>query len=268
MSRVVVALAGVLLAAGAASAQPGGPIDEGGAAPAGSAAAASGPIEEASPRVRERERVTAETAELNPLPEDPTLHFNFFNFNYRGKDEFGGPFGDGVMTDEVTHETTHDEEPMSPPFILALINFAIFLALLVKYLVPAANKLARDRHDEIKTALDEAAELRARAASKLAEYESRIKDVDKEIEALVAGIRADAEADKQRILENAARQAEQMKRDAAQRIAAEIETARAKLTEEVAAAASAATTQLLRDKTTPDDQHKLVSTFITGLGGN
>ena len=54
-----------------------------------------------------------------------------------------------------------------------------------------------------------------------------------------------------------------MKRDAEQRIAAEIEIARAQLTSEVTAAAAAATEKLLREKVTPDDQHKLVSTFIS-----
>ena len=92
------------------------------------------------------------------------------------------------------------------------------------------GRLARspsERHDTIKTALDEAAKLREQAADKLAEYEARIKDVDVEIKKLVEGIRADAEADKARILDNAAKQAAQLKKEAEQRIAAEIELARA-----------------------------------------
>jgi len=193
--------------------------------------------------------------------EDPTRHFNFTNVHYSGKDEYGGKYGDGVET-TTSGRTVHEEEPMSPPFVFLLINFGILLVLLGKYGAPAARKLAQDRHDLIKDALDEAAKLRDQAAKKLAEYETRIKDVDGEIKALVDGIRADAEADKARILAAAAEQAVAMKKDAEQRIAAEIDLARAQLTQEVAAAAVVATEKILKEKFTADDQRTLVTTFI------
>jgi F-type H+-transporting ATPase subunit b len=149
-----------------------------------------------------------------------------------------------------------------------LANFAILLFILAKWGGPVARKAAEERHDQIKTALDEAAKLREQAANKLAEYETRIKDVDGEVKKLVEGIRADAEADKKRILEAAATQAAQMKRDAELRIQAEIEIARAQLTKEVTAAAAGATEKLLRDKVTNDDQNKLVATFISNVGSS
>ncbi|HEY1556883.1 MAG TPA: ATP synthase F0 subunit B [Kofleriaceae bacterium] len=216
----------------------------------------------------ENERRNAEAAKVEPEIEDPTSQFNFLNFSYRGKDEYGGQFGDGKMVDPKTGETVPgEEEPMSAPFVLALLNFGILLLILAKYLAPAGHKVAAERHDQIKTALDEAAKLRDEAKRKLTEYEGRISGVDAEIGKLVEGIRADAEADKKRILENAERQAAQMKRDAEQRIAAEIETARAQLTAEVAAAAAAAAASLVRDKSTPDDQKRLVTSFVSGIAG-
>jgi F-type H+-transporting ATPase subunit b len=220
---------------------------------------------------------------------DPTQHFNFFNFGYRGKDQWGDKYGDGRMVDPktgqvaleekevtvedpVTHKKTtktvietHEEEAMSPPFVLMLVNFAILLFILAKWGGPVARKAAQERHDQIKNALDEAAKIREEAAKHLADLETRIKDVDAEVKKLVEGIRADAEADKKRILETAATQAATMKRDAELRIAAEIELARAALTKEVSAAAAGATEKLLRDKVTSDDQNKLVTTFITNV---
>jgi F-type H+-transporting ATPase subunit b len=211
-------------------------------------------------------------AELNPQPVDETEHFNWFNFHYLGKDEYGGKFGDDKMThpdgsvvrDEKGEKA--EEEAMSPPFIFMLINFGIFLIILAKTLLPAGQKMSAERHDQIKNALDEAAKLRDQAAKKLAEYETRIKDVDAEVQKIVDDIRAGAEEDKKRILESAERQAKQMKHDAELRIAAEIEMARAKLSREVAVAASAATEKLLKEKVTPDDQKKLVGNFISGMG--
>lgn len=195
---------------------------------------------------------------------DPSRHFNYFNFSYSGKDEYGGAYGDGVET-SPDRGVLHEEEPMSPPFIFMLANFAVLVWILMKYLWPAGQKMSQERHDQIKNALDEAAKLRDQAQAKLAEYEARVKDLDSEIKQLVDGIRADAEADKARILANAAAQSAQLKRDAEQRIAAEIDLARSQLTREVTLAATTATEKLLKEKVTADDQRGLVNTFISNV---
>lgn len=193
---------------------------------------------------------------------DPSRFFNFFEFSYRGRDMMNGTYGDGRMTDPHTGVAYPEEEPKSAPFILMVLNFAVLLAILAWKGGPIAKNLAAERHDQIKSALDEAAALRKQAADKLAEYEARLKDADAEIKALVDGMRADAEADQARILAAAEAQAIAMKRDAELRIAAEIELARATLTREVTAAAAAATEKILRDKLTAGDQQKLVASFI------
>jgi F-type H+-transporting ATPase subunit b len=202
---------------------------------------------------------------------DPTHHFNFFGFqpghvfDYLGKDEYGGKFGDGKMVDPKTSQVIHEEEPASPPFIFMLINFALLLGILAWKGGPIAHQTAAERHDQIKAALDEAARLRKQAADKLAEYDARLKSADAEIKQLVEGMREDAERDKQRILAAAEAQSALMKRDAELRIAAEIELARAQLTREVTAAAAAATEKLLREKMTAADQQNLVTAFIADV---
>jgi F-type H+-transporting ATPase subunit b len=201
---------------------------------------------------------------------DPSKHFNYLGspFEHRGKDVAGGPLGDGQNYNPETKERAPGaEEPMSAPFIFLVLNFVLLLALLARFGGPVARKIAAERHDQIKTALDEAARLRKQAADKLAEYEARLKAADDEIAQLVAGMRADAEADQKRIREAAERQAQQLQRDAEARIAAEIELARAALTREVAAAATAAAEQALRAKMTPGDQQQLVGAFIGELQG-
>lgn len=196
---------------------------------------------------------------------DLTEHWNWAGIHY-GKDLAGGKYGDGKNYDPKTGRTIGGhEEPMSAPFVLMALNFVILMFILLKFGKPAAKKLASERHDQIKTALDEAAKLRQQAQDKLAEYETKLKDADSEIKKLVEGMRADAEADKARILANAATQSAMMKREAEQRIAAEIELARATLTREVTAAAATATEKLLREKMLVTDQHALVGTFINDL---
>jgi F-type H+-transporting ATPase subunit b len=238
------------------------------ATPVVASAQEPGPAGE-SPEVQ---RLTHEVADIEPQPHDPTAHFNFFNFDFRGKDEFGGTFGDGVMVDPHTgavvkdeHGERAEEEPMSAPFVLMLLNFGVLLLILAKWGGPVARKLAQERHDQIKTALDEAAALRDEAQKKLTELEQKVKNVDVEVKQIVDDIRMSAEADKARILETAQAQAAQMKRDAESRIAAEIEYARKALQKEVTLAAANATEKLLKEKVTADDQTKLVSTFITNM---
>jgi len=199
---------------------------------------------------------------------DPSKHFNFFGgpMSHNGKDVVGGPYGDGRNFNPATGEQAPgEEEPMSAPFIFMILNFAVLLAILSKYGGPAAKKIAAERHDQIKTALDEAAKLRKQAADKLAEYDKRLKAADAEIAELVERMREDAKAEAARIRERAEAQAAQMKRDAELHIAAEIELARAALTREVTSAAAAAAEKILREKVTAADQQKLVGAFIGEL---
>lgn len=192
---------------------------------------------------------------------DPTKHFNFFSIGYRNKDVAGGKMGDGKLGDEPL-APGHEEEPMSAPFVLMLLNFGILLVLIAKLGGPAAKKMAETRSDEIKSALDEAAKLRKQASAKLEEYNSKLAASEAEMDALLKGMRADAEADKARILANAEKQAAATKRDAELRIAAEIERARAELAREVALAAATAAEKLLREKVNAADHGSLVDGFI------
>lgn len=202
---------------------------------------------------------------------DNTKYFNWLGSptEHHGKDVTGGVYGDGEMKDEkgnVILDHGHKvEEQMSAPFIFMVLNFILLLILLSWKAKPAIEKLAADRHDQIKTALDEAAKLRKQAADRLDEYQSKLAKADAEIKAMVEGMRADAEADKKRILEAADKAAVQMQKDADARIAAEIQLARAALTQEVTYAATAAAEKLLKEKMTASDQQQVINTFISGV---
>jgi F-type H+-transporting ATPase subunit b len=192
---------------------------------------------------------------------DPSKHFNYFDIGYGKKDVYGGKQGDGVMG-----PNDEPEEPMSPPFAFMLLNFGILLVILAKYGGPAARKMAESRSDQIKSALDEAAKLRQAAADKLGEYNTKLSAAEAEMTQLLANMRADAAAEKERILADAQRQAAAMQKDAEQRIAAEIQLARHALTREIALAATNAAETIIKSKATPADHTKLVDTFVADVG--
>jgi len=194
----------------------------------------------------------AEGAEHGHEVETEVPSINWFNLGYRDLDVQGAKLeGHG--------------ERMPPPFGLAIMNFAVFAAILVWKAGPPLRSFVEQRHVSIKDALDEGRRLRKEAQAKLAEYDGRIAGVQAEVDELIAEIRKAAEQEKQRILADAEHQAAAMKKSAESQIAAEIDRARAELEREVMAAAVAATETLIREKATPADQKKLVDGFLDDL---
>lgn len=183
---------------------------------------------------------------------DPSAHYNWSDFGYASKDVNGGTLEEG-------------EEPMSPPFIMMIFNFAVVVTIIMWKVRPAVRSYTARRHESIKSALEEAGRLREQARAKLDEYTAQLARAEKEIEQMVTDIRQGAEAEKQRILADAEAQAQAMKRDAEQRIAAEIERARIELEREVVAAAITAAERLIREQATKTDFTQLADGFITDM---
>jgi len=179
--------------------------------------------------------------------------WNWFDMGYKSKGPQGKPLKPG-------------EHPMAPPALFALINAALFFGLLIWKGGPPIKKFVRQRHLTIKEALEESAQLRDEARKKLDEYTERIAGVEAEVEKIFSEIRADAEAEKARILAAAKAQAEAIKRNAEDRIAAEMAQARRELEIEVVEAAIAAAEKLIRVTATPTDHKSLIDSFITEMG--
>lgn len=200
---------------------------------------------------------------------DPSTHFNYvdgIDLSYKSKDQYGGPLGDDALGPDKRPETAHEQEaPMSVPFVLVLVNFGIILVLLGWKAGPVAREMAAKRSDEIKTALDEAARLRQQAKDKLAEYSTKLKAAESEMDQMITAMRADAESERKRIIAAAEAQAAALKKDAELRIAAEIDRARHQLQREVTLAAADVAERVLREKTTPADQSKLVDAFLADV---
>lgn len=191
-----------------------------------------------APAVAEHHVVT------NPIQNFARLHY--------GKDAHGGTWEAG-------------EEKMPPPFLGALFNFAIFLFLLGKFAWPSIGRFVRDRHDQIAKQLDESARLRAEAQKKLEEYSAKLASVQGEIDRMVAQFRAEAEADRKRILAEAEVTAARLVRDAEMQVQAEIQRVRAALERETVLAAVAMAEKMFREKATDADQKALAERFVRDL---
>ncbi len=161
--------------------------------------------------------------------------------------------------------TNPEHKGWPPPFGYAIVNFVVFLGIMWKLGGKPLQQFARDRHDKIKSDLDEAARLRDGAQAMLLEYQKKVENVDGEIEELLASIRKEAEAEKVRMMAAAEEQAQRLKADAERQIAAEIERARSELRKGVIEAAIAAAEQLLQKQIGADDQRKMAERYVTGI---
>jgi F-type H+-transporting ATPase subunit b len=160
-------------------------------------------------------------------------------------------------------DPAHKDWP--PPFGFAVINFVVWLGIMSRILGRPLTQMVRDRHDRIKTDLEEARKLREGAQAMLLEYQKKVENVDVEIDALLEQIRKEAEAEKARIIAAAEEQAQRLKLDADKQIAAEIERARLELKRGVAEAAVAAAEQLLQKQIGADDQRKMAEKYVATL---
>jgi F-type H+-transporting ATPase subunit b len=177
---------------------------------------------------------------------------NLWSFGYRGLNAEGGEWQEG-------------EHRMPPPFSMAVLNFAVFAFLLFRGAGPSLKKAVRDRHDAIAKSLAEGTRLRDEARARLDEYERKLGELQREIDIMVGGIRAEADSEKRRIIAEAEARAERMRRDAEQQIQAEMQRVRATLEREAVAAAVAIAEKLLTEKTTEADQRLLADKFVKGL---
>ncbi len=154
---------------------------------------------------------------------------------------------------------------LPPPFSMQVLNFGAFLFIIGRYAGPSMKKAVRERHERIKKDLEESARLRAEAQRKVAEYGAKLASLQGEIDKLVATIRAEAEAEKRRILDEAQARADRMQRDAEMQVQAEIQRVRLMLEREAVVAAVALAEKLLVERTTDVDQKALADRFLKAL---
>jgi F-type H+-transporting ATPase subunit b len=151
------------------------------------------------------------------------------------------------------------------PFGFMLINFAIFLGILSRLLFKPLKAMAASRHEEIRRNLDAASKLRAEAEAKLREYEDKVKNVDAEIDSLVAQLRAEAEAEKARIIANAEAEAQRLRADAQKQIDSELARVRAELKSQLVETVVATAESILTKNIGADDHRKMAERYVADL---
>ena len=150
-------------------------------------------------------------------------------------------------------------------FVLRVINYGVFLAILIYFARKPLTRGLRGRREKIteelcqlETSREEAAKAKAEAAVLLAKAEA-------DSQRLLVEYRQQAEAERARILEQAEQQIQHLHEQARLTIAREMVSAQSQLKNELALAALNAAEKILRQQITPKDQTRLNQEFLANL---
>ena len=146
------------------------------------------------------------------------------------------------------------------------LNFAVLLIVLIKVLAkPIANGL-HARQQSIKEQFTDLEERKAEADNAYKTYEEKLASIDQEISDIIQSAIAQGEAEKERIISDANRAAEDIKRQAEMAIQHELAEAKLKLREEVANQAVVMAEELINKNLQDADQVRLIEDSLAKVG--
>ena len=147
------------------------------------------------------------------------------------------------------------------------VNFAILLAVLIYFGRKPIATFFADRRAQIQDELKRAAELRAEAEARYAKWQRRLVDLDTELEGIRSAVRERAEAERERLLADAAASAERIRADAQAAVEQELRRARAQLRDEASELAIELAGERLREQVSAADHDRIFDEFIERIDG-
>ena len=151
-------------------------------------------------------------------------------------------------------------------FDAALLAIAVFfLYMLMSYLLfNPARKLLKDRQDHISSELDEASADKEKAAALKAEYEAKLKEIDKE--AILADARQKALKNQNRIVNEAKEEAARIVKHAQEEALLEKKHAMNDMKQEMITVASLMAQKVVASSITAEIQSTLVDETLKEMG--
>ncbi len=173
----------------------------------------------------------------------------------------------GVLGEREGVEPSLLYRPMGMPVPLAalLLNSGIVFGLLYFAMRgPVASGL-RKRKAGIMQGMDDASRMKDEAEGQLAEYEGKLASIDQAIATMRQEMREAAEAERRRVLAEAAERRARLEREARRLVEQERHAARETLQRDMVRAAVAAASKQLESGVTPGDQQQLVEEYLSNL---
>lgn len=167
--------------------------------------------------------------------------------------------GHGEAANPLSHEKVMD-------LLWRTTNFIALVIILVKFgSKPIASALG-SRRMAIVNRFDQLNTRRSEVEQSYKKYEEKLGRIDQEVQEILTTAKAQAELERQKIIDEATRAAADIKRKAELSVQYEFTQARKMLQDEVAEQASQMAETLIRKNFTDADQSKLVSEYLDKVG--
>jgi F-type H+-transporting ATPase subunit b len=150
-------------------------------------------------------------------------------------------------------------------WVFKFFNFAVLLAIVVKFAGKPLKNYLVNRHKGIKERIEEGERMFKEAEALKKEYEDRLAKLDEEIEAFKKVVIEETEKEKQKILEEARGLALKIREQARLTYEQEIREAKGKIKEEIARLTVERAEKLIAERFNKSDNDKMVEEFIEKL---
>lgn len=147
----------------------------------------------------------------------------------------------------------------------SIINFVIFVALMVYVLRKPLRSYLISRRDTFEAMLAESQKAHQDAAAKLAEFEARLAKLDAEIAEMKRTAQDEGEKDRATIIAQAKDYASKLKTDTSRMIAQELRSSKELLKGTTIDLAIVLAERMLRQQLKPADHAKLVKGYVQQL---
>ncbi len=147
------------------------------------------------------------------------------------------------------------------------LNFIVLILILYRFLKKPILNMFKSRQENIFKQYNELLEKKKEAEAKYIELQEKIKNLEKEAEAIYQNYVEQGMKEKEKIIASAHEQAERIKQQAELYIHHEIEKAKIMLREEIANVSVKLAEEILRKNITEEDQKRIFKEFINELKG-
>ena len=152
-----------------------------------------------------------------------------------------------------------------PPYVAALINFAILLIIYVSFGKKPIAEALLARRNAVAKQIEEAQQIKREAEARSKQYTAKLADLDNELVSTKAALEAAGVGEKMRIVKEAEEKAVRMQKDSEFQLAQERKQMHADLQREAVESALAAAEQILRTKLPQADQERVAEEFLATL---
>lgn len=146
------------------------------------------------------------------------------------------------------------------------MNFAVLAVVLVKFLGKPISNALNNRRMLIVSKFEDLDQRRSEVEQTYKTYESKFAEIDKEVQKILDSAKEQGEAQKNKIIEDANRAADDIKRKAQLSVQNELSEAKKTLKEDIAEQAAVIAEEIIRKSLTEDDQNKLVEDYLEKVG--